>query len=99
MAIWVNGDRFYAKLMQRHYGIMTSLDSSALLHNTFRCFFTARNEVGGGNIFRSVCQEFCLQAGGGIPACLAGGIPACLAGLKEWGLYQLYQLCKGPIVK
>ena len=36
---------------------------------------TARN-VGQGNIFRSMCQEFC--SGGVIPACLAGGIPACL---------------------
>ena len=24
-----------------------------------QCIFTARNEVGQGNIFRSVCQEFC----------------------------------------
>ena len=34
--------------------------------------------MGQGNIFRSVCQEFCPQ-GGAIPACIAGGISACLA--------------------
>ena len=34
--------------------------------------FTARKRsLGQGNIFRSVCQEFCSW-GGGIPACLAG---------------------------
>ena len=41
--------------------------------------------MGQGNIFRSVCQEFCSQ-GGGIPVCLAGGIPACLAGLQGVGI-------------
>ena len=38
--------------------------------------FTARKRsLGQGNIFRSMCQEFCPQGGGG--GC---GIPACLAG-------------------
>ena len=46
-----------------------------------KVIFTARKRsLGQGNIFSSVCQEFCSQArGGGIPACIAGGIPACLA--------------------
>ena len=38
-----------------------------------------KRSLGQGNIFSSVCQEFCPL--GGIPACLAGGIPAYLAGL------------------
>ena len=29
-------------------------------------------KLGQGNIFRSVCKEFCPWGGGGIPACLAG---------------------------
>ena len=38
--------------------------------------FTARKRsLGQGNIFRSVCQEFCPRGGG-------GGIPACLAGFQ-----------------
>ena len=45
--------------------------------------FTARKgSLGQGNIFRSVCQEFCSWGQGGNPACIAGGIPACLAGLQ-----------------
>ena len=40
-------------------------------------------KLGQGNIFRSVCQEFCLW-GDGIPPCLAGGIPACLGGFQGW---------------
>ena len=31
-----------------------------------------KRSLGQGNIFRSVCQEFCSRGGGGIPACLAG---------------------------
>ena len=57
------------------------------------CLVTARKRsLGQGNIFISVCQEFCPQRGrgegglvsqhallqgGGIPAYFAGGIPAC----------------------
>ena len=44
------------------------------------CFNRPQTKLGQGNIFRSVCQEFCLQ--GGILACIAGGIPACLAGIQ-----------------
>ena len=48
--------------------------------STKTIIITARKwSLGQGNIFKSVCQEFCLQGGGGIPTCLAGGIPACLA--------------------
>ena len=48
-----------------------------------RIIFTAHKQsLGQGNIFRSVCQEFCPQGGGDIPTCIAGGIPACLAGLQ-----------------
>ena len=52
-------------------------------------FFKARKRsLGQGNIFTSVCQEFCSQ-GGAIPACIAGGIPACLAaGLQGGGLLR-----------
>ena len=35
--------------------------------------------------FTPVCQSFCSQGGGSIPACLAGGIQACLAVL--WSMY------------
>ena len=34
-------------------------------------------KLGQGNIFRSMCQEFCSGGGSG-----GGGIPACLAGLQ-----------------
>ena len=61
---------------------------------TFFIIFTAgERSLGQGSIFRSVCQEFCPQGGGGwvgggaIPACIAGGIPACLAaGLQGGGI-------------
>ena len=50
--------------------------------------FTARKRsLEQGNIFTSVCQEFCSCGGVGIPACIAGSIPACLAaGLQEGGI-------------
>ena len=38
----------------------------------------ANESLGQGNIFRSVCQEFCPW-GGAILACTAGGIPTYLA--------------------
>ena len=41
-------------------------------------------KLGQGNIFRSVCQEFCPQRGG---ACMAGGMygrGACVAGGRAW---------------
>ena len=57
--------------------------------------FTASTKLGQGNIFRSVCQEFCSQVGGGwypsmpcrwypsMPCRSPGGcIPACLAGFQ-----------------
>ena len=50
-------------------------------------------KLGQGNIFRSLCQEFCLQGGGcawqggvrGRGACVAGG--ACMVGgvCGRWG--------------
>ena len=49
--------------------------------------FLPATKLGQGNIFRSVCQEFCSQGGGG------GGIPACIAGLQahtqggSWGVW------------
>ena len=43
------------------------------------CLTTARKRSWGqGNIFSTMCQEFCSWWGG-IPACITGGIPACLA--------------------
>ena len=52
-----------------------------------KTFDTLLPPAGQGNIFRSVCQEFCSRGGGVgggvIPACIAGGMPACLAGIKE----------------
>ena len=52
-----------------------------IIRLSFFLFITTRKRsLGQGNIFSSVCQEFCSQ--GGIPACIAGGIPACLAGLQ-----------------
>ena len=40
--------------------------------------------LGKGNIFRSVCQEFCLQGGHAWQgACMAGG-RACVAGGHAW---------------
>ena len=48
---------------------------------------TARKRsFGQGNIFTSMCQEFCPRGGGVIPACIAGGIPACLAAGLQVGL-------------
>ena len=41
-------------------------------------FLPPATKLGQRDIFRSVCQEFCSQGWGGIPACIAGGIPACL---------------------
>ena len=38
------------------------------------CIFTGRKRsLGQGNIFRSVCQEFCPQGGGGVGQCLLRG--------------------------
>ena len=48
-----------------------------------------QNDFFQGDIFRSVCQEFCSGRGmsGGISACIAGGIPGCLAaGLRGGGI-------------
>ena len=41
-----------------------------------------------GNILCGVCQEFCSQGGGWIPACIAGGIPASLAAGLQGGSIQ-----------
>ena len=49
-------------------------------------FTSRKRSLGQGNIFTSVCQEFCSQGeGGAIPACTAGGIPACLAAGLQGG--------------
>ena len=51
------------------------------------------NEVCGGYVFTPVCQSFCSQGGGGIPARITCGIPACLAGPQahtqegSWGVW------------
>ena len=62
-------------------------------------FKAHKRSLGQGNIFRSVCQEFCSQRGGGaIPACIAGGsgIPACLAaGLGGVSQYAFRGVCSG----
>ena len=56
---------------------------------------TTRNEVGAGNIFRSVCQEFCPRGGGGghvwqggcvwQGASMAVGGGACVADTTRYG--------------
>ena len=51
---------------------------------------TARKRsLGQGNIFTSMCQEFCSQGRCAIPACIAGGIPACLAAGLQGGCLLL----------
>ena len=49
-------------------------------------FLPPANEVCEGYVLTPICQSFCSQEGGGIPACLAAGlrgcIPACLAGFQ-----------------
>ena len=58
-----------------------------------QCLLPPATKLGQGNIFRSVCQEFCPQGGGGmcsgghawqgvcvVGACMAGGVGTCMAG-------------------
>ena len=57
-------------------GLTTDFYSSvSQLECRFLCFITARKRsLGQGNIFSSVCQEFCSQGGGG-SASVHAGIP------------------------
>ena len=68
---------FWASTLQNFWlGSLTSFSfvEGILLSYTVHNIFTARKRsLGQGNIFRSVCQEFCSQGGGAIPACLAAG--------------------------
>ena len=61
--------------------IKSSHGANLFVNTSGKCaIITARKRsLGQGNIFIGVCQEFCSQCVGGIPACLAGGILACLA--------------------
>ena len=57
-------------------------------------FTACKRSLGQGNIFRSMCQEFCPWGGGGcIPACIAGGIPACLAAGLQRGSAPRVGIC------
>ena len=63
--------------MVNNYFIVT-----AFILRTGLPLFPPPNEV-WGNIFSSMCQEFCTWGmgvgGSGIPPCITGGMPACLA--------------------
>ena len=41
----------------------------------FLLFTAHKQSLGQGNIFRSVCQEFCSRGGGGLPQCMLGYPP------------------------
>ena len=67
---WINGDRECnaANFKQSRFslsGLTKFPDFSIIFVPIFRYFLPAATKLGQGNIFRSVCQEFCPQGGGG----------------------------------
>ena len=65
------------------------------LSRTYECMniFTARKRsLGQGNIFRSVCQEFCPQKG-----CLVLGVFVCVCVVSQHALRQTSPLGRHPL--